>query len=218
MSTSTTSATDAKNALPARFFEREDESPDAAFYQHPRFVTHIDDVTIAALTAFYAEVLPADGRILDLMSSWISHLPPVSYGRVSGLGMNAEELAANPRLDDYVVHDLNAAPRLPYGDGEFDGAVIAVSVQYLIRPVEVFRDLNRVLTAGGGVVVALSHRCFPSKAVLAFRALSPQERMRLVGAYLHQAGFADVTALDRSPERGDPLWLVTGKTQVASPA
>ena len=197
-------------AFPARFFEREDESSDAVFYRQPRFVTHIDDTTIAALTAYYAEFLPPNGRVLDLMSSWISHLPPAAYARVSGLGMNAEELAANPRLSDYAVHDLNANPLLPYGEDEFDCCVIAVSIQYLIRPIEVFRDLGRALVAGGRVAVAMSHRCFPTKAVLAFRALPPSERNQLVSAYLHRAGFVDVAALDRSPTRGDPLWIVTG--------
>ena len=69
---------------------------DAGFYRQARLVTHIDDATIAALTDFYAEFLPPGSRVLDLMSSWVSHLPEEEYGRVAGLGMNAEELAANP--------------------------------------------------------------------------------------------------------------------------
>ena len=196
--------------FPARFFERDDESADALFYEQPRFVQHIDDATIAALTAFYGEFLPADCRVLDLMSSWVSHLPSARYARVEGLGMNAAELAANKRLDAHVVHDLNEDPRLPYDAEQFDRAVIAVSVQYLVRPIEVFAELRRVLAPGGQVAVALSHRCFPTKAVLAFRALPPNDRVRLVSAYLHRAGFADVDFVDRSPSAGDPLWIVTG--------
>ena len=196
--------------FPARFFEREDESSDALFYEQPRFVTHIDDATIAALTAFYGEFLPADCRVLDLMSSWVSHLPPVRYARVEGLGMNAAELAANKRLDAHVVHDLNEDPRLPYEGGQFDRALIAVSVQYLLRPIEVFAELRRVLAPDGRVAVAMSHRCFPTKAIFAFRALSPNARVQLVSAYLHRAGFADIAAADRSPAVGDPLWIVTG--------
>ena len=122
--------------FPERFFAREDESADARFYRQPRLVTHIDDATIAALTDFYAEFLPPKSSVLDLMSSWVSHLPDVEYGRVAGLGMNAEELAANPRLTDRVVHDLNEQPTLPFADDSFDRAVLAVSVQYLVQPME----------------------------------------------------------------------------------
>ena len=201
---------DAPPAFPDQFFERVDESPDSQFYQLPRLVTHIDDATIAALTAFYAEFLAAEMRVLDLMSSWISHLPDTAYRRVAGLGMNAEELTANPRLDERIVHDLNAEPRLPFADRSFDRAMVAVSIQYLTRPVEVFTDLARVLKPGGRVAIAMSHRCFPTKAILAFRALPPQERVRVVGVYLHAAGYVDVDFVDRSPPNADPLWIVTG--------
>ena len=196
--------------FPERFFEREDETSDALFYREPRLVAHIDDVTMAALTTFYAEFIPTGARVLDLMSSWISHLPDVVYARVAGLGMNASELEANPRLSDTVVHDLNVEQRLPYEDAAFDRALIAVSVQYLTRPVVVFRDLVRVLAPGGRIAVAMSHRCFPTKAILAFRALDAGDRVRLVGAFLHRAGFVDIDFEDRSPTRGDPLWLVVG--------
>ena len=196
--------------FPDRFFEREDESADSVFYGEPRFVAHIDDDTIAALTAYYRNFLPPGSRVLDLMSSWISHLPDVDYRRVSGLGMNERELAANPRLTDAVVHDLNVDPRLPYEDAAFDRAVVAVSIQYLIRPLEVFRDLGRVLIPGGGVAIAMSHRCFPTKAILAFRAMGAQDRVRLVSTYLHHAGFVDIAFEDRSPPAADPLWIVAG--------
>ncbi len=199
--------------FPERFFAREDESPDAGFYRLARLVTHIDDATIAALTDFYAEFLPPTSRVLDLMSSWVSHLPDLEYARIAGLGMNAEELAANPRLTDCVVHDLNEEPTLPYEDASFDRAVVAVSVQYLVQPIEVFTDLGRVLAPGGRVAVAMSHRCFPTKAIRAFRALPPSDRIRLVGSYLHRAGFVEINALDRSPENADPLWIVTGTVQ-----
>ena len=196
--------------IPERLFERVDETPDALFYLEPRFVAHMDDDTIEALTTFYGDFLPPGSRVLDLMSSWISHLPPVGYERVAGLGMNERELAANRRLTDAVVHDLNADPRLPYEDAAFDRAVIAVSVQYLTRPIEVFRDLRRVLEPEGKVAVAMSHRCFPTKAILAFRWLSASDRIRLVSAYLHRGGFVDVAFADHSPTQGDPLWVVTG--------
>jgi SAM-dependent methyltransferase len=202
---------DHDDALPADWFARVDETPDTAFYGQPRLVTHIDDATIAALTDYYREVLPPGGALLDLMSSWVSHLPPeVAFARVAGLGMNGDELAANPRLDDAVVGDLNQAPVLPYADAAFDAVMIVVSVQYLVRPVEVFREVARVLRPNGRLIVAMSHRCVPTKAVLAFRQLSARDRIHLVGMYCQRAGgFRDIAFVDRSPEGADPLWIVT---------
>ena len=191
---------------------RVDESADARFYAAPRFVTHIDDAAIAAVTQLYREVLPAGGDVLDLMSSWVSHLPAeVSYGRVAGLGMNAAELAANPRLTEWAVHDLNADPILPYADAAFDAAACCVSIDYLTRPVEVCREVRRVLRPGGTFVVTFGNRCFPTKAVSAWLAADDAGRGRLVAGYLRSAGFADVELLDRSPPRGDPLYAAVGR-------
>jgi hypothetical protein len=193
------------------WFVRMDEAPDAEFYRIPRFVAHIDDATIHALTEFYRSFIPDNADVLDLMSSWISHLPTEKpYGRVSGLGMNAEELAANPQLDDYQVHDLNAEPQLPYGTAEFDRAAIAVSIQYLTKPVEVLESTAKALRAGGQICIAMSHRLFPTKAILAFHRFVPAQRVQLVMTYLEHAGFVDVRFIDQSPDGADPLWLVVG--------
>ena len=199
--------------LPPDAFRRLDETPDPAFYATPRFVTHIDDGAIAAVTQVYREHLPAGGAVLDLMSSWISHLPPdVSYGRVLGLGMNADELAANPRLHAWVVHDLNAEPRLPFADGEFDAAVCCVSIDYLVQPVAVLRDLARVLRPGAPLVVTFSNRRFPSKVIALWEALDDAGHARLVEQYLREAGgWDDMVALDRSPEVGDPLFAIVAR-------
>jgi len=162
--------------LPRELFQRLDESPDENFYREPRLVTHIDDATIAALTQVYRELVPAGAHVLDLMSSWVSHLPPeVDYERVVGLGMNRVELAENPRLTSFLVHDLNRCPELPFADATFDAVLNAVSIQYLTSPVEVFAAVGRVLRAGGIHVVATSHRMFPSKAVPAWHSLAPGE-------------------------------------------
>ena len=118
------------------FFDRQDETNDARFYEVPRVVLHIDPETILALTQVYRELLPPGGEILDLMSSWVSHLPEeMEFTRVAGLGMNEIELAKNPRLTDHVLHDLNREPELPYDDASFDAVINAVSIQYLMQPV-----------------------------------------------------------------------------------
>lgn len=197
--------------LPPWAFEREDTSPDAAFYDFPRFVTHIDNGAIAVVTQVYRQTLPAGSALLDLMSSWVSHLPDdVTYGSVVGHGMNAEELAANPKFSRWFVQDLNQTPTLPLEDAAFDGACLCVSVQYLIRPVEVFREIVRVLRPGAPFVVSFSNRCFPTKAVAIWQSLSGQEQQRLVGAYMSEAGFTKIADHASLPERGDPLRVVIG--------
>ena len=197
--------------LPEGFFTRQDESPDEHFYVQPRMVAHIDDATISALTTFYQEMIPPRGRVLDLMSSWISHLPDSPYEHISGLGMNADELAANPVLNDWCVHNLNETPRLPYDDDRFDAVIIAVSVQYLTSPFAVFAEIARCLVPGGLCIVAMSHRCFPTKAVQAFHLLPPEDRVRLVASYMSSSdAFEQINFTDRSPPDADPLWIVHG--------
>ena len=190
-----------------------DESSDVEFYAEPRLVTHIDDATIAALTELYREMLPAGGAILDVMSSWVSHLPAdVAYARVAGLGMNRVELEHNPRLTDFVVQDLNAARELPYPDATFDAVVNAVSIQYLTRPVEVYASVCRILKPGGLALIATSHRCFPTKAILAWHTSSPTDRVRLMQLYFELAGgFEPAELIDRSPLGADPLWVVVAR-------
>jgi SAM-dependent methyltransferase len=194
-------------------FTRDDESPDDRFYVVPRKVVHIDDGAIAALGGLYAEILPPGGRLLDLMSSWRSHLPPgFRGGSVVGLGLNAEEMADNPLLTAHVVHDVNRETRLPFDDAEFDGGMCAVSIQYVIHPVRLLREVRRVLRAGAPFVVSFSNRCFPTKAVAAWLDTTDAQHVGLVRAYFDAAGgWADVKDEDRSPGRGDPLYAVWGR-------
>ncbi len=197
--------------LPVSAFTKQDMSPDAAFYDLPRFVTHIDDGAIAAVTQAYRAALPAGGAVLDLMISWVSHLPAdVAYREVVGHGMNAEELVANPRLSRWFVQDLNVEPILPLEDASFDAACLCVSVQYLQRPVEVFREVRRVLRSGAPLAISFSNRCFPTKAVAIWQAFAGPDQVRLVGAYMRAAGFTAVTDQAWTPVPGDPLWVVTG--------
>lgn len=193
-------------------FRRQDESSDARFYQQPRFVTHIDDGAIAAVTQVYRETLPNGGAILDLMSSWVSHFPPeAQYRKAVGLGMNQAELAANPRLDSFVLHDLNQDPSLPFETSEFDAATICVSIDYLTQPQAVLREIARVVRPGGPLVITFSDRCFPSKAVLAWLSANDTGRKRLVQEWLAESGRWDqVEVFDRGQRRplGDPLYAV----------
>jgi SAM-dependent methyltransferase len=201
-------------------FRRQDETDDDLFYQEARLVTHIDDPAIRALTSFYETLLPDGGRILDLMSSWVSHLPGgKSYSTVTGLGMNTRELSANPRLTERVTQDLNRDPVLPFASGSFDAAIVTVSVQYLTRPVEVFAEVGRVLVPGAPFAVAYSNRCFPTKAVAIWQGLGDREHAELIGLYLRLSGaFEAPQAFNISPGPGsDPMYVVVARTP-ATPA
>ena len=199
--------------LPPHAFRRADESPDAQFYAAPRLVQHIDEGAQAAVTDLYRAHVPAGGDVLDLMSSWTSHLPPdVAYGRVAGLGMNADELAANPLLTEWAVQNLNERPALPYEDAAFDAVLCCVSVQYLTRPAEVFGETARVLRPGGPFVVTFSNRCFPTKAVLAWRTLDDAGHVALVRQYLGAAGGFEAPEVSaHRPRGGDPLFGVVAR-------
>ena len=198
--------------LPRQAFDKADPSPDPLFYAQPRLVTHIDDGAIAAVTALYRQLLPPGGHILDLMSSWVSHLPPeMAFAGVTGHGMNAAELAANPRLTARFTQDLNATPRLPLDSAQFDGACLCVSVQYLQRPVTVFAEVKRVLRPGAPFIVTFSNRCFPTKAVAIWQALEGHEQQELVALYMQRAGFDGLEESEIIPAAGDPLWAVIGR-------
>jgi SAM-dependent methyltransferase len=197
--------------LPAGLFTKIDELDDTLFYEQPRLVHHIDEGAVAALTAFYGEHLPCTGRILDLMSSWVSHFPVTVTGDVVGHGMNAVELRANRRLQDWFVQNLNVQPALRFGDAHFDAVTCCVGVQYLQQPDAVFADLARVLQPNAPCIVSFSNRCFPTKAVAVWRRLGGRERANLVGLCLQRAGFDCVTAhVLRDGGAGDPLTAVVG--------
>jgi len=200
--------------LPRGSFTRLDDEDDEVFYEPPRLVYHIDDGAIAALTDFYRSVLPRDGVLLDLMSSWVSHLPPdIAYKEVVGHGMNAAELAANPRLSRWFIQNLNRETTLPLDGGSLDAAMICVSIQYLQRPVEVLREVARLLRPGEPLIISFSNRCFWIKAVAIWRSLDDEGHVHLVERYLRQAGFARIEThrlAEWVEDVSDPMFAVVG--------
>lgn len=204
------------DTFPAWFFDRDDESTDEAFYGPARLVTHIDDGAIAAVGRLYAELgvdgsAPASRRVLDLMSSWVSHLESAPDELVV-LGMNAAELAANPMATERVVRDLNTDPTLPFANNRFDAVLCCVSVDYLVRPVEVLAEAARVLRPGGALVLTFSNRCFPTKAIHGWLSTDDAGRCAIVATYVRLAGgFTEPEVSLRTPSRfyrGDPLYAV----------
>jgi SAM-dependent methyltransferase len=198
-----------EDQFPSHFFRRADDAGDGAFYSWARLVTHIDDAAIAAVGELYRE-LGITGRVLDLMSSWVSHFTTAPE-HLTVLGMNEDELRANPQASEVVVHDLNADPRLPFADGAFDAVVCCVSVDYLVRPVEVFAEVNRVVRPGGPFVCSFSNRCFPTKAIRGWLYADDLQRCSVVSKYFRLAGgWSAPTAERRTPtvHPGDPLFGV----------
>ena len=199
--------------LPPDAYRTQDNGDALAFYGAPRLVTHIDEAAVGALAACYRNLLPQGGRVLDLMSSWVSHLPDDGdYGEVVGHGMNAVELSANPRLSRWFVQDLNRTQTLPLEDHAFDAALCCVGVQYLQRPLEVFCEVRRILAPGAPFAISFSNRCFPTKAVAVWQSLDTSGHASLVRLYLERAGFGEVSAsLLRDGRESDPLVAVVGR-------
>ena len=217
------------NTLPSTYFSRMDNTDDEYFYSFPRKVVHIDEHAIASVRYILGELLPANGKFLDLMSSWRSHLPAeLESSTVVGLGMNAAEMADNPQLDSHIVHNLNRIPQLPFNDAEFDGAFCTVSVQYLTQPVAVFREVARALKPSAPFIVAFSNRCFPQKAIAIWQSCTDDEHVQLVGHYFTAAGGwqEPLTWSDREapalandaathPPDTDPLYVVWALKETA---
>lgn len=159
-------------------FYRLDESSDDIFYTNPRFVEHINPSAVKALTAFHGEVLGRHGmkgtsigsgrrlNVLDLCSSWVSHVPAVAaatggggggmiqFNRFVGVGMNRQELERNSQLTEWRVQDLNKDSSLStYSDASFDAVLLQLSIDYLVHPVEVLREVSRVLVPGGLLII-----------------------------------------------------------------
>jgi SAM-dependent methyltransferase len=178
-------------------FSRRDEDEDKAFYSRERPVSHLDDLARATIQnlirALVVEPRPA---ILDLMASWDSNLPEdLTPSRVTCLGLNEAELRSNPVATEQLVHDLNQSPDLPLPDATFDVVLNTVSVDYLTRPFEVFREVARVLKPGGLAAVIFSNRMFEQKAVRIWREASEQERIFIVEDYLQDSGLFEESRL-----------------------
>lgn len=198
----------------SRDFQRLDESNDREFYAQPRIgVFHIDDQAIRALTRFYKKSFQPNADVLDLCSSWVSHLPEDYTAKsVEIVGINQAELEANPRATSRTVCDLNKDVRLPFADNSFDIVTNVVSVDYLTKPLEVFREMGRVLRPGGRAYMSFSNRCFPTKVIDIWSRTSDLEHVFIVGCYFHYSGvFERAVAHDLKPGLfglSDPMFVV----------
>lgn len=193
-------------------FKRADESDDKIFYDQARLVYHIDDAAVGALTKYYSENIKDGEDVLDICSSWVSHYPKEwKGGNVVGLGMNEYELSENPQLSSFDVKDLNEDPTFPYEDNSFDKVTCVVSIDYLNKPQEIFTEIGRVLRPGGECYLAMSNRCFPTKAFNIWLQTSDLEHIFIVGSFFHYSGLFDGPSCDDispNPGKSDPLFIV----------
>lgn len=197
--------------------QRIDETDDSIFYSVARLVKHIDPPACNALTDYFRVNLQPHSDILDLMSSYASHLPgELSFNNVVGLGMNEAELSNNPQLTDFVIQDLGQNHILPFDDNSFDACVINVSVQYLVKPIDVFQEIARVLRPDCPCIVSFSNRCFPTKAVAIWHQLSDVGHTQLVSHYFAASGGYEPCKIDNISPNGsstDPLFVVCSNTK-----
>ncbi len=202
------------NYFPQEFFARHDNNEDALYYEEPRRKVYVDNHSISVLTEFLQELLPPHGVYLDLMSGWRSHIPSqVLPSRVVGLGLNAQEMVENNQLDKFVVHDLNDDPILPLENQQFDVVLCNFSIQYLIKPVEVFREVNRILRSSGVFIVTFSDHCYPRKTIAIWRAFNAKQRKSLVIKYFEVSkNWIEISTWDnltkKRLESSDALYIV----------
>jgi SAM-dependent methyltransferase len=222
-----------ENGIGDRAFSRLDESDDRVFYATDRFVSHLDEVARETVEKIIGTlVVEDDPVILDLMAGWDSHLPEsLRSSRIFGLGLNENELKRNKALSEFVIHDLNSVPRLPFPDNTFDAVLNTVSVDYMTKPVLIFKDVGRILKPGGLFLVIFSNRMFPEKAVEIWRRSNEEERILLVEDFLREAGVFEKTALfiskgrprpenDKYADQGipsDPIYALYAEKQGGSP-
>ena len=194
--------------IPTEFFKdnpfhRTNNAPDTIFYEKPRLVQHLDDTATAVVTYLYHRLLKNEMRVLDLMSSWQSHIPAdLNLKKLTGIGLNEKELRKNKYLNDWVVHDLNENPVLPFKSNEYDAVICTVSIEYIIHPEMIFDELGRILQPDGLLIVTFSNRWFPPKVINIWEELNDFERVGLVLEYFQRNGM--FTNLETYSVRGLP--------------
>jgi SAM-dependent methyltransferase len=188
-----------------------DPGDDALFYAEPRFVQHLDAAFRERLTALYRERIQPCAVVLDLMSSWVSHLPEdVRYTEVIGHGLNEQELRANPRLDRHWLQNLNADQRLPLADASVDAALIVAGWQYLQYPEAVAAELWRVVRPRGQLIVAFSNRMFFQKAPQIWTDAGDRDHLATVARVLMAQGWPRPELIAEATRAPGPLGWIGG--------
>ena len=169
---------------------KSDISDDEIFYQQPRFAHHLSDSFRTRLTSLYSEYLLKHHIILDLMSSWVSHLPTnIRYKKVIGHGMNQAELSTNQRLDSFFVQNLNKKQNMPIEDSSIDVGLIVAGWQYLQYPEKVSLELSRIIKSDSLLIISFTNRAFWTKAPNIWTYSSEENRIEYVTSVLTDNGW-----------------------------
>ena len=169
---------------------KSDISDDEIFYQQPRFVHHLSDSFRTRLTNLYSEYLLKHYIILDLMSSWVSHLPPnIRYKKVIGHGLNQAELSSNERLDSFFVKNLNKKQNMPIEDSSIDVGLIVAGWQYLQYPEKISLELSRIIKSDSLLIISFTNRAFWSKSPNIWTYSSEVKRIEYVTSILIDNGW-----------------------------
>ncbi len=173
------------------FYERSDTAPDSEFYDQARLIGHVDAQAGRNLQTLYTRFLKPGSRVLDLMSSVQSHLPADKDLHVVGVGLNTEEMRNNPLLATHYRHDLNLDPAFPGEPGSYDTIVCSLSFEYLTQPGAVLQRARELLRSGGQLLIGISNRWFPTKAIAGWLDMHEFERVGYILDCVRHAGFAE---------------------------
>ena len=170
--------------------EKIDTSDDQIFYQQPRYVHHLSEPFRSRLTSLYSEYLLKHHVILDLMSSWVSHLPTnIRYKKVIGHGLNEAELITNKRLDRFWIQNLNKTQNMPIEDSCIDVGLIVAGWQYLQYPEKVSLELSRIIKPDSFLIISFTNRAFWTKSPNIWTYSSEENRMEYVNSVLTSSGW-----------------------------
>ena len=170
--------------------DKVDTSDDQIFYQQPKFVHHLSESFRTRLTNLYNDYLLNHHVILDLMSSWVSHLPSNKrYKKVIGHGMNEAELESNKRLDSYWIQNLNTTQNMPIEDSTIDVGLIVAGWQYLQYPEKISLELSRIVKSDSLLIISFTNRAFWTKSPNIWTYSSEKKRIEYVSSVLTKNGW-----------------------------
>ena len=175
-----------------------DESNDEEFYSDPKFVYHLDANFRQYLTTIYKKEIADYATILDLMSSWDSYLPEgKKYKKVIGHGLNKQELEKNKFFDSYWIQNFNLNQEIPLEKESVDYCLMVAAWQYLQYPENLTREIARILSTHGKIIVAFSNRAFWHKAPNIWTSSNEEERVKYVRKVLISNGFDEPKIIKR---------------------
>ena len=169
-----------------------DESNDEEFYSDPKFVYHLDANFRNYLSSLYKNEINDYSTVLDLMSSWDSYLPKEKrYKKVIGHGLNKEELERNKILNSFWVQNFNLNQKIPLESENVDYCLMVAAWQYLQYPENITKEVTRILSDKGKILVSFSNRAFWHKAPNIWTTSTEEERVKYVRKVLITNGFKE---------------------------